>query len=102
MKNTLNEYKENSIEVYELLRKKKMGFKEIILDTLFDSLLSVKDAFSVDGEYILFIYEDKALLIKKRKKVIVEEIDVTDKIDKSTKFKKFEFNGFIFKKYRKL
>lgn len=102
MKSTLNEYKENSIEVYEVLRKKKMGFVEVIADLFLEQLLTIKDAFSSNGEYFLFIYPNKALLVNQRKKLIVEEFDVTDKIDISTKFKKFEFDGFIYKKYRKL
>mgnify|MGYP004563635757 CR=1 FL=1 len=56
MDKILEKYKSNAIKSYELLRKKNMSTKEVILDILFDQLLSIKDSLSVEGAYYLFIY----------------------------------------------
>lgn len=95
-------YKEGSIECYELLRKKNMGIKEFILDMFLDSLLSLKDALTVEGEYYLFIYKDKCTLLVKKKQEIIREVDVTNCIDRNIEFKKFKLDGYTYKKYRKL
>ncbi|SFU55065.1 hypothetical protein SAMN04487886_105417 [Clostridium sp. DSM 8431] len=104
MDEILEKYKKNSNSSYELLRKKHMGIKETILDIFFDQLLTIKDSLlaSAEGSYYLFIYEDKSILLVKKKEKIIREVDVTNYIDKTQTFKKFKFDGYIYKKYRKI
>ena len=102
MDKILEKYKSNAIKSYELLRKKNMGIKEVILDMFFDQMLSIKDSLSVEGAYYLFIYEDKCILLVKKKDEIIREVDVTNCINKNEPFKKFKLDGYIYKKYREI
>ena len=102
MKITIDEYKINAIVSYEVLRKKNMNKKEIILDIILGGIFTLKNGLVLDGSYYLFIYPNKCLLVKKIKNKIVDEIDVTNMVDTSTSFKKFILDDYVFKKYRQL
>lgn len=103
MYNNIDEYKEGAIEIYELLREKCMGLKETLIDMFFFSnLLSAKDSIFVEGTYFLFIYEDKSVLVVSKKGKVIRENDVTQYVDRSVKFKKFKYDGYVYKKFRKI
>lgn len=102
MLNSINDYKINSIESYELIRKKKISKLASFIDFWFSGLITLKSSLVLDGEYFLFIYPNNSVLIKKKKSIIVDEVDVTNKIDTTKQFKSLELDGFIYKKYRKI
>lgn len=83
-----------------------MSTKEVILDMFLDQMLSIKDSLSIEGAYYLFIYlfiyEDKCILLVKKKDEIIREVDVTNYINKNEPFKKFKLDGYIYKKYREI
>ena len=98
----LQEYLSDSLEVYELLRKKKQSKLEFFIDFWFSGLLTLKNGLSVEGAHYLIIYKEKSLLITIKNESVIREVDVTNKIDECERFKKFDSDGCVYKKYSKL
>ena len=59
----LQEYLNDSLEVYELLRKKKQSKLESFIDFWLSGLLTLKDGLKVEGSHYLIIYKEKSLLL---------------------------------------
>ena len=102
LNNKLQEYLENSVEAYELLKKKKETKLQFIIDTLLSGVLTLKDGLTVEGSHYLIVYEEKSLLVTIKNDSVIREVEVTDKINNKEKFKKVEYDGYIYKKYRSL
>lgn len=98
----LQEYLNDSLEVYELLKKKKQSKLESFVDFWLSGLLTLKDGLKVEGAHYLIIYKEKSLLLTIKNENVIREVNVEDKVNKNEKFRKFEYDGFIYKKYRDL
>ena len=83
-----------------ILKNKKKSKLQFVLDVFFEGALTLKDSLKIEGEHYLFIYKDKCLLVTIKNNSVIKECDVTKNIDKDVKFKKFEYDGYIYKKYR--
>lgn len=92
----------NDVTIHELFRRPVRSPLFKFIDMMFDNIFMIKDSFPTNGAYFLLMDQNKAELVNITKDLTVSKIDVTDAVGKAAGNKSFEYDGHIYKIYRKL
>jgi hypothetical protein len=96
------EYGKSATDIFQVARTKKRTAFDKVMDMILNNFITLLDGLSGDEHLFVLCYPDRIELLEVQSELRMTSFDLSGVVTDSSNFEEFEYDGFLYKKRRRL